>query len=59
MCDLIMSENAKFYVVQLQTAHKLFIERVLYFPISHLKGLSQAKITKKSVILFWLLNMTI
>ena len=25
----------------------------------HLKGLSQAKIIKKSVILFWLLNMTI
>ena len=25
----------------------------------HLKGLAQAKIIKKSVILFWLLNMTI
>ena len=25
----------------------------------HLKGLAQAKIKKKSVILFWLLNMTI
>ena len=31
-------------------------------PLSHtilLKGLAQAKITKKSVILFWLPNMTI
>ena len=26
---------------------------------THLKGLAQAKIIKKSVILFWLLNMTI
>ena len=27
--------------------------------LKYLKGLAQAKIIKKSVILFWLLNMTI
>ena len=27
--------------------------------VSHVKGLAQAKIIKSSVILFWLLNMTI
>ena len=30
-----------------------------YFTLYFLKGLAQAKIIKKSVILFWLLDMTI
>ena len=34
--------------------------RILYLALTKkLKGLAQAKIIKKSVILFWLLNMTI
>ena len=31
----------------------------MYFTALRLKGLTQAKIIKKSVILFWLLNMAI
>ena len=31
----------------------------IHTPANQLKGLAQAKIIQKSVILFWLLNMTI
>ena len=39
--------------------HPNYKEDVHVFLLSTLKGLAQAKIIKKSVILFWLLNMTI
>ena len=39
--------------------HPNYKKDVHVFLLSTLKGLAQAKIIKKSVILFWLLNMTI
>ena len=36
--------------------HRIFEDKALP---AELKGLAQAKIIKKSVILFWLINMTI
>ena len=39
--------------------HHNYKEDVHIFLLFTLKGLAQAKITKKSVILLWLINMTI
>ena len=49
-----MHQNADAYLL-----NKIKIKLLNIVIFTHLKGLSQAKIVKKSVILFWLLNMTI
>ena len=49
-----MHQNADAYLL-----NKIKIKLLNIVIFTHLKGLNQAKIVKKSVILFWLLNMTI
>ena len=52
------SEISKLKLNKIRLLGLLYIEGVIIKPIN-LKGLAQAKIIKKSLILFWLLNMTI
>ena len=68
-CVCYKHNIAKFDLPQLCETHKLQChhramkeladQRKAIFVLNILKGLNQARIFKKSVILFWLLNMTI
>ena len=56
---VLFNADFKFMLVYLYDVVPVLKQHTLQSDLCNLKGLAQAKIIKKSVILFWVLNMTI